>query len=1784
MDQQSLSKDDLLKEISALHIQIEQLKKRTSANGETKGYLLSIEQASDAILISTSEGNYISVNDKACELVGYSREELLQMNVTDLVPADDLQKSPLRLRDIVQGTEVLMERTLLRKDGSRIAVEVSARRMSDGCIQAIIRNISERKKLQQALEESELRFRILSDSAFEALAIHENGIVIEANKAFALLFGFREASEVIGKSIFDFTTPEEAVKIKTNMASNFEGLYETVGLHPDGSRIPIAIIAKLIPYKGRQVRVAAVRDISQQKIFEYALRKSEEQYRLLFQKNPLPMWVYDRKDYRILSVNEAAIHHYGYSEQEFCSMSLFDIRPDSEKERLRERHKQAAAEQEQSISHGTWKHRKKDGTLIDVEITTGTLQSENSTSSLAVIHDVTDSLRVERALKENKEQLTLILDNIDQVVYYLHFPKGERPQVVYVSSNLEEILGITEAAYRKQEGLLDHAHPDDIPLIKATSAEIRKEKKPRTYFYRFRHGKTGEYIWLEEHVIPRFDADGNHVANFGTTRDITERVNGDRALKESEERFRMLAENALDIVYRYSLLPTPHYEYVSPSVKVITGYSPEEFYKDPYFGFRIVHPEDQSIAGRSEEVLRTGKSISNVRSNAMVVRWITKDKRIIWTETHNKPIYDNAGKVIAVEGISRDITDRQRVEKELMESEEKFRLLSNSAPIGIFLADFKGNPYYVNKKFEEITGLPYGRIVNNSWHRLIHPEDANRVVSEINSTIAGGGDYSDEFRVKNYLKGLRWVKFQVTSFKSEESDTKGWVGTIEDVTERYESESRYRQLFESNTAGVFRTSIAGEVIDCNEAFVKIFGYPSKEKIKKVNAREFYFTEQDRQDYIKDLKKEGRLNNYHLRVRSAGGEERIALANVAFFETAESGSYIEGTLIDITQSIRAERALKENERILSTLMNNLPGMAYRCLSDEAWTMHFVSNGCLQLTGFHPNELLNNSTRSFSSIVHPDDRHVGREQIRRAIDTHTPFEIEYRIITADKKTKWVWEKGEGVFDDNGKLICLEGFITDITDRKQYEAEIALSRENYKNLIDTSPIGIFIHDEEGEVMFINPTALQIMGISSLQEFNGFHMFHFVLQEYHKVIRERKQQLLKGEDKLPFITTKIRRPDGSVIDVESKATPIVYMGKPAIQVVCQDITYQRQLETERLRAEIAEESNKKLQQEIAERKNAERILSETQKYTRMLIDSSLDMICASDKQGYVTEFNAAAQRTFGYTLEEVLGKHVSMLYANPKERIRISEKFLYKSGTFAGEVINKKKGGELFTAYLSASVLKNKDGEIVGAMGVSRDITEIKRAEEQIRLSEERYRAIYSQAYIGIAQIGLGGEILQANDQYSDILGYKISELRNMNVMDVTHPDDKDLTRRLRDQITRGKIDNFTCEKKYIHKNGSVIYSSLTASLVRNAEGKPDYTICVIQDITAKKKAEEEMRLQAAKMNAIIESSSHLIWTVDDNYKLTSFNHNYAQMVRESYGVQARVGQVINKGKMVSSREYNSFWNKKYEAAFNGLPQHFETSLADKKGNVFWREIYLNPIFGADGLVKEVSGIGHDVTEKKLAEERIKQSLHEKEVLLKEVHHRVKNNLQVISSILNLQSSYVKDKNTLAMLKESQNRIKSMAFIHESLYQTKDFSNINFSEYVTNLSRNLVHSYEMSEGNIGLELDIDQVLLNLDQSIPCGLIINELITNSLKYAFRGRKKGLITVTVKQKGENMQISIADNGVGLPQKVDYRNTESLGLQLVVTLTEQLNGKIKLERTKGTRFTITFRQQQIKARI
>jgi PAS domain S-box-containing protein len=249
-------------------------------------------------------------------------------------------------------------------------------------------------------------------------------------------------------------------------------------------------------------------------------------------------------------------------------------------------------------------------------------------------------------------------------------------------------------------------------------------------------------------------------------------------------------------------------------------------------------------------------------------------------------------------------------------------------------------------------------------------------------------------------------------------------------------------------------------------------------------------------------------------------------------------------------------------------------------------------------------------------------------------------------------------------------------------------------------------------------------------------------------------------------------------------------------------------------------------------------------------------------------------------------------------------------------------------------------------------------------------------------------------------------------------------------------------------------------------------------------------------------------------------------------------------------------------------------------------WLDIFTFPLIDtATGKMRGVIEYVRDITARKQAEEDLRASLHEKEILLKEIHHRVKNNMQVISSLLSLQSRHLTDKAAIEMFRESQQRIRSMALVHEKLYQSKDLSRIDFSKYIESLIMFLFHSYRVNSDLVRMKTEVRDILLDINSAIPCGLIINELVMNALKHAFPGGRKGEIIISLQPSGDGRFIlSVSDNGVGFPAGLDFHKTETLGMQLVTMLVDQLDGTISLEREPGTRFEVVFRELKYKSRI
>jgi PAS domain S-box-containing protein len=396
-------------------------------------------------------------------------------------------------------------------------------------------------------------------------------------------------------------------------------------------------------------------------------------------------------------------------------------------------------------------------------------------------------------------------------------------------------------------------------------------------------------------------------------------------------------------------------------------------------------------------------------------------------------------------------------------------------------------------------------------------------------------------------------------------------------------------------------------------------------------------------------------------------------------------------------------------------------------------------------------------------------------------------------------------------------------------------------------------------------------------------------------------------------------------------------------------------------------------------------------------------------------------------------------------------------------------------------------------------------------------------------------------------------------------------------------------------VYENKPSIQITLNNITARNQLIQEQIRVRFVEEINSALKAEiEEHRAtqiklekqqrqtleQTAKIESIFNSTENIMmWTIKANHEITAMNTNFMKSMKQTFGEDVNIGDNILE--VIQKHLDHNFYQGQMQAftnGFKGRPQQFELPLLDHEGATVWWQSFLNPVY-LHGELEELSCLVYDNTERKQIDRKIRDSLKEKEVLLQEVHHRVKNNLQVISSILNLQSSYVDDPKTLEILRESQQRIKSMSFIHETIYRTADFSRLEFMDYIKTIASNLIQSYRTAGVLVDFKTEMESVGLNLDQAIPCGLIINELVSNALKYAFKGRKKGVLTIVLREENNEVYIAVKDDGVGLPKDFAYEKNNSLGIQLVYALLDQLDATVNINQSNGTEFLIHFQRKQ-----
>ncbi len=503
----------------------------------------------------------------------------------------------------------------------------------------------------------------------------------------------------------------------------------------------------------------------------------------------------------------------------------------------------------------------------------------------------------------------------------------------------------------------------------------------------------------------------------------------------------------------------------------------------------------------------------------------------------------------------------------------------------------------------------------------------------------------------------------------------------------------------------------------------------------------------------------------------------------------------------------------------------------------------------------------------------------------------------------------------------------------------------------------------------------------------------------------------------------------------------------------------------------------------------------------------------------------------------------------------------------------------------YIQGSYIPQIDeaGAVRGLFVLIADLTQRKRAEEGLQASEERYRSLVSAAASVVWTADADGQFVTPQPSWESFTGQGWEEYAGWGWSQAAYSGDQERVRAdwSRAVATRAAYHE---ELRLWHEpSGQYRHVVARAAPVLNADGSVREWVGTVTDVDERKRAEDALRASQMRLAGIIDSAMDAVITVDAEQHVIVFNQAAERMFQ--CPASEAVGQTIDR--FIPERFRSTHTDRVLAFGNTGATSRAMGSLGTlfavrADGTEFPIEATISQI--QSGGQRLYTVIIRDITERKHQEERLMASLREKEVLLKEIHHRVKNNLQVVSSLLNLQSTSLRDPHVLALFKDSQNRIQSMALVHEMLYQSQNLSSISFRSYLDNLIGRIRGSYGTSSP-VALQLDADEAIVGIDTAIPCALLVNELVANALEHAFPDGRGGTVHVGLRAEADgSFTLRVSDDGIGLPASIDLESVESLGLRLVQALTRQLEGTLDFSRDGGTTCTIRFHEMFRKPRI
>ncbi len=806
-----------------------------------------------------------------------------------------------------------------------------------------------------------------------------------------------------------------------------------------------------------------------------------------------------------------------------------------------------------------------------------------------------------------------------------------------------------------------------------------------------------------------------------------------------------------------------------------------------------------------------------------------------------------------------EMVQRRRVEAKLKEQTTFLQTLIDGIPSPVFWKSADGIYRGCNRAFCDRLGRSREAIVGRGLHALFPQEVADTYQAADTALFQAPGRQEYEYRIQHVDGSERDVLYQKATYLGPDGEVAGLVGVATDISELKRTEAALRSS-EQRLAEAQRIAGLGDFIwntgtgevNWSDALYELVGYDKSVEIdySEVNTRIHY--PEDLDDISQWLSEAIESDSDILppkeyRLTRADGTVMHVRTRGIIRRPADEAPVVIGTVLDITDRVGAQRALQESQRQLSTLIANLPGVAYRCANDSDWTMEFISDACVKLTGYQPGELIANARLSYGSVIRPSDRQTVWDVIQQALQNREIFDVSYRITPADGSEKWVSEQGQGVFDDSGRVVAIEGYIVDVTERKRAESRLAASEERLRSMFDQQFQFMAILSPDGIVQDVNELVLRIQH-AAREDYVGKPFWHSPawrnLPDWQETVK--KQVLQAASSTEPILVEDCYQTSDGNVRFANAAYSAIRDSSGQIRFLLVQAT------------------------DITERKKAEEALREQHVFSESLIETAQAIILVLDPQGRIVRFNPYTEELTGYRLDEVRGNDWFATLQQSKDELAL-EPILHNATDriqTRGKLspIITKDGRELLVEWYNKTLI-DKDGQAAGLLAIGHDITERTRIETE----RERSRKLFSDVLDAMPDMvwlkDADGFYLMCNQELARLVNSTKERIIGGTDYDIFPPEKADFYCEHDRKAIANRATTINEESAdYVHA-GYSIWIETSKTPVYDSQGDLIGVLGVGRDISRRKEALQESREKQAFLDLVVDRSPVPMWIGSPN-----------------------------------------------------------------------------------------------------------------------------------------------------------------------------------------------------------------------------------------------------------------------------------------------------------------------------